>query len=116
MKTIQRLWDTFIVPITDFRPLGWVLAIAALLYLLDPEGLNVLRVILYTVVFWMLSLTIRKALMPYKQDEENNVRVRMKLSNFLRLAAHGNIAAAVVSVGIITLQALIAFSFIIWLR
>lgn len=116
MKTIQRLWDTFIVPITDFRPLGWVLAIAALLYLLDPEGLNVLRVILYTVVFWMLSLTIRKALMPYKQENENSARVRMKLSNFLRLAAQGNIAAAVVSVGIITLQALIAFSFIIWLR
>lgn len=116
MKTFRRLWDTFVMPIVDFRPLGWVIAIAALLYLLDPEGLNIMRVVLYTVAFWMLSLTIRKAMMPYRRDDENNNRVRMKLSYFLRLAAEGNVAAAVVSVGVIMLQALIAFSFIIWLR
>lgn len=115
MKTVRRLWDTFIVPVIDFRPLGWVVAVAALLYLLDPEGLNIMRVILYTVAFWMLSLTIRKAMMPYRREDEGK-RVRMKMSYFLRLAAEGNVAAAVVSVGIMVLQALIAFSFIIWLR
>lgn len=117
-KLGRRLWDTMIVPISDFRPLLWVLTITAVLYLLDPEGLNVMRVVLYTVLFWMLSLCIRKALMPYRCGGENGeaARVRMKLSHFLRLAIEGNVAAAVVAVGILFFQALIAFSFVIWMR
>lgn len=115
MKTGRRLWDTFIVPILDFRPLGWVIAIVAILHLLDPEGLNVMRVILYTVAFWMLSLSIRKAMMPYRYNNYGK-RSQLKLSHFFRLAMEGNVAAAIVSVGILTFQALIAFSFIIWMR
>ena len=59
---------------------------------------------------------IRKAMMPYRRDTEDGHRVQMKLSFFMRQALKGNIAAAIISVGILFLQALIAMSFIIWLR
>lgn len=116
IKTSRRFWDTLVVPVKDMRFLLWVAAITAALYLLDPEGLNVMRIILYTIMFWMLSICIRKAMMPYRRDSEDGHRVQMKLSYFMRQALKGNVAAAIISIGILFLQALIAFSFIIWLR
>ena len=116
IKTTRRVWDTIIVPIKDMRFLFCIAAITAALYLLDPEGLNVMRIVLYTIMFWMLSICIRKAMMPYRRDTEDGHRVQMKLSFFMRQALKGNVAAAIISVGILFIQALIAFSFIIWLR
>lgn len=116
MKFTRRLFDTMIMPLLDLRPLCWVAVIVSVLYLLDPEGLSILRVILYTVLFWVLSLSIRKAMMPYCRETEGGQRVPMKLSHFLRLAAEGNVAASVVVVGVLVLQAMIALSFIVWLR
>lgn len=116
MKIVRRFFDTFVMPIVDLRTLGWAFIIMCALYLLDPEGLSVMRVVLYTILFWILSLSIRKAIMPYRRDDENGRRVRMKLSHLMRLAAEGNVAAAIVCVGILSMQAIVALSFIIWLR
>ena len=113
---LSRLYDTFIVPIKDFRPLGWVAFIVALLYWLDPQGLSVMRVILYTFLFWMLSLSLRKAMMPYRKTDEDGKKTQMKLSDFLRAALDGNLAAGIVGAAILGFQAILALSFILWLR
>lgn len=112
----QRLLDTFIVPVKDFRVLGWMILLGTAAHFVDPQGLQVLGIVLYVAFFWLLALSLRKISFPYRHQDETKRWVPCKLSDFFREALKGNIAAAIVASAIIFMQVAIAFSFTMWMR
>lgn len=91
---IQRLFDTFIVPIKDFRVIGWMFIAGLLAHQIDKQGLYNAAIILYVFMFCLFALFIRKLMFPYRQD--THAKQILKLSDFFKKAYAGNVAAAIV--------------------
>jgi hypothetical protein len=119
MKWIRMFVSTFIDPIKDFRVLGWTLLIGALAFLIDPQGLKMVGVVLYVCFFWMFALSIRKVLFPYRKDVDENgdgKKDPLKLSDFFKEAYKGSIAASIVVLAQIILMCVVALTFVLWIR
>lgn len=114
-KFFQMLWDTFIVPIKDYRWLGWIVLLSVFLIFLDPQGLQTMRVILYVLLFWLLAGVMRKIHFPYRHDVDGK-RIQLKLSDFIKSALEGNVAAAIVALAYIGFMVAVAWSFLPWIR
>lgn len=119
MTTITKFWqmlyDTFLVPIRDFRWMGWMLLVGLMVLVLDPQGLQTMRIILFVLFFWFIAGMVRKIFFPYRIEKDGQ-RHQMNLSDFFKAALDGNIAAAIMGSTIVFFMVAVALSFIMWIR
>ena len=116
MKTfLQQMYDTFIVPVKDYRVLGWTLLVGFAASIVDPQGLKIIGMVLYVLFYWSLALFVRKIMFPYRR-KDGDLRTQIKLSDFFKEALKGNIAAAIMGSTIVFMMCAVAYSFMSWMR
>lgn len=94
-------------PTIDYRFLLLVGVLGAVMSAVDPVGLNAMRFLIFGVIFWGVSLWLRKVLTPYRG---------VKMSDLARKAMEGCQAAAIIYLANTLLMIAIGISFFIWWR
>lgn len=115
-KYLDMVWSSFIVPLKDFRFLGWMCIVCFFAHQIDEQGLLNVAVILYVFMFFLFSLFVRKIFFPYRTEKEDGSKEYLKLSDFFKEALEGNLAAAVMGSTLIFFMLGVAYLCVYWIR
>lgn len=115
-KYLEMLWNSFIVPVKDFRFLGWMVIVCLFAHQIDKQGLLNIAVILYVFMFFLFALFVRKIFFPYRVEDADGNKQELKLSDFFKEALEGNLAASVMGSTLILFMLGVAYICVYWIR